>query len=263
MSPDNDAPQPSLFEIDQPEVFSPFFVNQNTEIMSYLRALQERQSIVTIYLDDGRYFFQSLILAVDAAKEHLLVDGANMLAIEQHVEAAKTVTLTANLDKVKIQARLPAHDLTVANNGTALSAPIPTSILRLQRREYFRLDTPQANALSCQLVATLRDGSSQVLTLPLLNISGNGVSLTAPPTYAESFSLGTIFPDCRLLIPGEGAFLVNLCVREAQASDDQNGQPNLRIGCAFHALAPSPLAQIQRYITRQERERKARDSGLI
>jgi hypothetical protein len=55
---------------------------------------------------------------------------------------------------------------------------------------------------------------------------------------------------------------VNLCVRKVSQQETRGGLPYLRIGCEFTSLPGTRLAQIQRYITRMERERKARESGL-
>ena len=81
-------------------------------------------------------------------------------------------------------------------------------------------------------------------------------------TQSEHFSPGSIFQDCRLEIPEEGFVPVNLCVKKMSAQDNRSGQTFLRIGCEFLNLPGARLAQIQRYITRIERERKARDAGL-
>lgn len=259
MSADRDANPLPVFEIDRAEDFAQFLVSENTEIISYLRALQARRAGVTIHIDDGRLFFPSLISALDTEKRRIVLDTTKTREIGQQVDAAEHITLTANLDKVKIQARFPARDLVKAADGSTLSVPLPRQILRLQRREYFRLTTPQVNELSCQLVVSQPGGTARVLNLPLLDMSGNGVSLSAPPAHIDSFSPGSIFKDCRLAIPGEGILLLNLCIREVLAGDDH---PGLRLGCEFHNLTLARRSQIQRYIARQEREQKARGSGL-
>ena len=53
-----------------------------------------------------------------------------------------------------------------------LRLPLPNSLLRLQRREYFRLETPHASPLHCKLVRRREDGSSLIFNLALLDISG-------------------------------------------------------------------------------------------
>ena len=51
-------------------------------------------------------------------------------------------------------------------------------------------------------------------------------------------------------------------VRKAVEYSASNGLHNLRIGCEYVDLAGSRLAMIERYITRIERERKAKATGL-
>lgn len=55
---------------------------------------------------------------------------------------------------------------------------------------------------------------------------------------------------------------MNLRVRKSVEMSDRTGQHSLRIGCEFANLPGARLAFIERYITRIERERKARDTGL-
>ena len=79
---------------------------------------------------------------------------------------------------------------------------------------------------------------------------------------ADQFSLGELFTECRLEIPGESVLSVNLRVREVLKIETVNGDHQLRLGCEFVGLPGTRLAMIERYITKLERERKARESGL-
>lgn len=90
-----------------------------------------------------------------------------------------------------------------------------------------------------------------------------GVSLIAAVEQAANFPRDALFQDCRLEIPGEGVIQVNLRVRKTIEISSRNGEHSLRVGCEFVNLTGTKLAFIERYITRIERERKARDTGLI
>lgn len=261
MTNENTTPIP-LFEIDQPETYGKFLLTRQLEIVSYLRALEKQHAIITIYIDDGRPFFLSSILAVDESKDCFFLDLANSEEVRRLTENSPQVTLTASLNKVKIQIRITHQFPADLDGRPTLGMPIPKALLRLQRREYFRLETPHINPLHCKLARQRDDGSLQLLNLPLLDISGGGISLMASPTQADQFPPGSIFPDGRLEIPGDGFIVVNLCVKKVSPRENRNGQAYLRIGCEFISLPGTRLAQIQRYITRIERERKARDAGL-
>jgi hypothetical protein len=55
---------------------------------------------------------------------------------------------------------------------------------------------------------------------------------------------------------------VNLRVREILKIELPNGDQQLRLGCEFISLPGTRLTLIERYITRLERERKAKSTGL-
>jgi len=260
-----ELPLPTLvpdFEIDHRDEFAPFFLSNPREILFYLNILAKRRSLFTAYLDEGAHFFLTAIVAVDEAKCLILLDHQH--AEESNVEFrnARQITLVANLDSVKMQIRLPALTLASFEGQNVLSAPIPEKILRLQRREFFRLEPPLAHPIHCKLATKGADGVIQTFELELSDISGGGLCLSGPTEIADHFQRDALFQQCRLEIPGEGVIQVNLRVRKNIEMSDRSGRHSLRIGCEFVNLPGARLAFIERYITRIERERKARDSGL-
>lgn len=262
MSQTTDIDAAPDFEIDHPAEFAPYFLDNPQEIALFLDLLSKRGSIVTAHLNEGRQFFLTSILAVDAASGTLLLDPPQAGEDILPARSATQVTLIGTLEKVKLQLRLPALQDAVYNEKNVLSAPIPERLLRLQRREYFRLEPPHTHPVVCTLSATMTSGTTQTLELSLSNISGGGVSLVAPTDLADLFPRDALFKDCRLEIPDEGVILVNLRVRKTIEILPQSGHRSLRVGCEYIGLPASRLAMIERYIARIERERKARDSGL-
>lgn len=250
-----------VFEIDQPETYGQYLLHNPIEILTTLRALERHRSIVTVYLDTGDQFFLSAIVAVNENSGQIFLDPSNQPAVNQIASQIQQVTLSATLDKVKIQIRLPVLGTTTLAGKPAFSAAIPGTILRLQRREFFRLETPHAPSLRCKFAAK-RESGVEVFDLPLFDISGGGLSLVGKVSQAEKFALGELFQDCRLEIPGESILSVNLRVREIFKMELSDGDQQLRLGCEFVSLPGTRLTLIERYITRLERERKARASGL-
>ena len=60
-----------------------------------------------------------------------------------------------------------------------------------------------------------------------------GVSLIGKVQQAERFSLGELFKDCQLEIPGESILSVNLRIQEILKIELPNGDHQLRLGCEF------------------------------
>lgn len=250
------------FEIDHQEIFGQFLLKTPREIAFYLDLLVKRRSILTAYLDEGHSFFLTSIVAFDKDTGRVFLDPANVAKHNADAQKANQITLVTKLDRVNIQMRLPALKIVDRQGQSVLSAPIPQAILRLQRREFFRLAPPLGAPLLCQLAAEGSDGRATTFELRLSDISGGGVSLIASTEMAHNFPRDTLFQNCRLEIPGEGVIQANLRVRKTVEVSGHNGEHYLRIGCEFVNLPGSRLAFIERYITRTERERKARDSGL-
>lgn len=263
MSSNSEALPLPDFEIDHPEEFGQFFLNTMPDVEFYLGQLSRRRSIVTIYVNDGTHFFLSSIVAIDSQSGLIYLDPAQAEENNTLALTARQLTLVANLDRVKIQIRLPALQRLSYQGQNMLGSKLPERILRLQRREFFRLEPASATPIHCKLAAHLDDGTTKTFELRLSDISGGGVSLIGTTEMADDFQRDTLFNDCRLEIPGEGVIQVNLRIRKTVEISTESGDHNLRIGCEFINLPSARLAFIERYITRVERERKARDSGLL
>lgn len=250
------------FEIDHPQDFAQFFLHTRREILFYLNLLTKRRSLFTAYMNEGKRFFLTAIVAVDEPGGLIFLDPSH--AEESNIEAtsAERITLVANLDSVKIQIRLPRLQVASYQNQNVLAVALPENILRLQRREFFRLEPPVSKPIHCKLAVEDAMGLQKTFELQLSDISGGGFCLISPTTLAEYFPRNAMFQQCRLEIPGDGVIQVNIRVRKTVEMSDRNGQHNLRIGCEFVNLPGARLAFIERYIARIERERKARDSGL-
>jgi flagellar brake protein len=250
------------FEIDHPEVFTQFILGNPLEISFYLNLLAKRHCLLTAYIDVGEKFFLTTIIAVDDDAGTLFLDPSNARESNANACGAGQITLVTNLDRVKIQMRLPALQPATHQGQALLAAPLPKQLLRLQRREFFRLEPPLAAPVTCQLATQEENGTRQTFNLSLSDISGGGVSLISALELARHFPRDALFQQCRMDIPGEGVIQVSLRVRKTVEVSTRDGQHSLRIGCEFVNLPGTRLAFIERYIARIERERKARESGL-
>ncbi|KAB2925411.1 MAG: flagellar brake protein, partial [Dechloromonas sp.] len=218
------------FEIDHPETHAQFLIGNPLEIQFYLHLLSKRHCLFTAYIDNGRQFFLTSIVGLDENTGTLFLDPSNARESNANAHSARQITLVTNLDRVKIQIRLPALRETMHQGQAVLSAAMPKQLLRLQRREFFRLEPPLATPIVCQLAGVDGHGRPQTFELQLSDISGGGVSLIGPLAIAEHFPRDALFQHCRLDIPDEGVIQVNLRVRKTIEISGRDGQHNLRIG---------------------------------
>lgn len=256
----NDVSVP-VFEIDQPATYGKYFISNRAEILVYLRSMLKQRTLITLYLDKGESLLLSTVLSIDENKEQMVLDASLDAKSNSAATNAERVTLSAPLEHVKIQARLSRLSLEASVGTANFVTPIPTSILRLQRREFFRVETSHLNPLRCKLPMPNPVGGHHVLNYSLFDLSGGGLSLLGPADDAELFSPGALFHDCRLEIPGESVLPVNLRICEILKTELPDNTQQLRLGCEFVSLPASRQAFIERFITRRERERKLFRSG--
>ncbi len=253
---------PPQFEIDHPEEYGQYFLHAKVEVVAIMRSLAQKKSLISAYFNHGRSLLLTSILHVAAETGDIILDSGNDDDINRQVLRTENFVLTAVVDNVKVQFLL--HKLSDYRQGgnPAFRASLPDKVLRLQRREFFRLSTPIVKPVKFAAVVRRPDGSAMNVEASLLDISGGGVGLMATPALAEMLPRGMLLKECRITLPEEGVLTANLCVRNKFDVTTRSGARHVRVGCEFVALPGARMSMVQRYITRIERERKARLSGL-
>ena len=253
---------PHGFELEQADVYSKYLLHSRVEILSILRLLIHKGAMITVHFDQGQSFLLTSMLALSPDLRSFILDIGSNEEMNARALRADRLILTTVLDKVKIQFSLSRLTSAVHEGRAAFIGELPASLLRLQRREYFRLSTPIAQPIRMTTHLRLHDGSLAAIELPLLDISGGGVGLMVQPEQAQLFKRGDQLDDCRMMLPEEGLLVATLCVRNMFDVATRSGARFVRVGCEFVAVPPARLSMVQRYISRIERERKARLSGL-
>ena len=250
------APQ---FEFELTDSHSQYFLYSRAEIAAVLRSIIQKGVLATVHFDEGRAFFLTPIIGLLPDNAEFLFDVSGSESMNTRVLKAGQLVFTAVVDKVKIQFDLE-HPRRVEYQGrSAFAGDLPKRLLRLQRREFFRLSTPVLNPI--RMCVTL-EPDGQVLDVPLLDISGGGVGLMLSLELAKLLSQGQKLENCDITLPGEGLLVANLCVRNLFDVTTRSGMRYVRVGCEFVGMSSAKLTSVQRYIIHVERERKAILNGL-
>ena len=257
--PEHVTPQ---FELEQAGEYSQFLLHSTSEILAVLRSLIQKGAMITVYFDQGRSFLLTTMLSLKSDNREFILDLGSNEEMNRRALLANKLILTTIIDKVKVQFSVKKLAHTQFEGRAAFLGTLPETLLRLQRREYFRLSTPIVNPVKITAVAARPDKSALHVELPLLDVSGGGVGLMATLDHAQLFARGTTLTDCKMMLPEEGLLVVTLCVRNLFDVTTRSGAHYVRMGCEFVNLSGARLNMVQRYITRVERERKARLSGL-
>jgi c-di-GMP-binding flagellar brake protein YcgR len=110
-----------------------------------------------------------------------VLDAASDETVNRRVEAAEQLICVTQLDKIKIQ--FAARGIQrIPRRPRRLPGAVPEVLLRLQRREYFRLTAPSPHSLTCLIPMTIGGEKRRSLVeASVLDISGGGLAITVPP----------------------------------------------------------------------------------
>lgn len=231
-----------------------FRVNSAVEIAFILRAIMKSGALVTANFGRGKELVVTAILAVDAERGQILLDGGSNPELNERLLRGQQLTVVSMQDGVKVEFDIGRVEATSFEGRLAFQIPFPDSLIKLQRREYYRLPAPFLHPLKCQIPL---EGGGGITDTTVGDISLGGVSLLGEHT-ALKLEVGQLFEGCRIVLPEVGTITAKLAVRSSFPITLKNGALTRRTGCAFVELTPTQEGMIQRYIIRLERERRAR-----
>lgn len=204
----------------------------------------------SVQSESGEVFLTTL-LAADAERGRLIFDCSGSQEANRHVLASARNVFFARPDGIAVQFVCGAVKEAFFEGSRAFSVALPNSVARLQRREFFRIETPRGKPLV--LFARRDDGA--LLKWIEHNISVDGIGVESP-LRPEGLSLGLRLPNCHFALPEDAKdFHFAATVRHCQEITHRNGNTYWRIGLQFDNLSSADKMRIQRYIAKIEHER--------
>jgi len=233
---------------------SKYLIHSRPEIAAILNTLAKSATVVTAYFDGGSDFVLTSIAGVKPDQDKVFVDYGADAAANQRALQTRDITFVATHERIRIQ--FSAESLRAARLGgrEVLSMALPASLLRLQRREYFRISTPLTRPLLCR-IPPLRARPQATAEVTIVDISCGGISVI-DFTEPAGIETGARFRNCRIRLPDLGEVTTDIEVRSTFEVTFKNGAKHRRAGCEFIGMRERDRALIQRYISRLERERR-------
>jgi c-di-GMP-binding flagellar brake protein YcgR len=216
----------------------------------------QANSLITFYFDHEKSFILTSILAITADKKEIIINYGTNEKISQQALQSKELIFVTTQNKVKIEFICTRINKTEFEGKDAFSVNIPEYLLRIQRRDNFRVTTPITKPLKCIIPILLEDKSIKA-EITLLDISCGGIGAVDQHTLI-SLEPETIYHNCQISLPEIGIVNTTIKVKNTYTIKLHNGNPCLRIGCEFVDLPTKTESMIQRYIVKQEQMRKVK-----
>lgn len=240
------------FELLQADDYARYVLSSKTDIAYYLRGMKDKGSNLSIYYGSGNDFFLTAVLDIDESGERLILDMPRDASRMRAALEARDILCVTSLDRVKVQFSVNGLQPVDFEGSPALSCVLPQRMLRLQRRDYYRLIAPEHPPLRC----LIQTESGPMIEAKVVDISGGGLAVLATPTQLR-FDVENQLDHCQITLPEIGAITASLIVRNVFQVTEKSGV-QLRAGCQFVGLPATASTLIQRYIMKMERERHQR-----
>lgn len=130
----------------------------------------------------------------------------------------------------------------------SIRVEVPKEIFKLQRRANLRIpfkrhEAPKVSCTHPEAEGKAALADSDILHFRMLDISAGGMSVAAPLALKDILAVGKILKDLRFHLKGTD-ITCTAVVRHHKDTENDQGQPMVRIGLQFSALRP----QFERWI---------------
>lgn len=229
-----------------------FFLSGGTEIAFALNDLIHRGELVTVSFNRGGEMILTTLLALDREEDRLIFDWGGSETASRRLLASERSVFVANPEGIKVQFICGAVFETTHGGRKAFATGLPDHVVRLQRRESYRVATPVGRPLLCR-VESAAEAPGQY---PLHDLSVGGFAFTAPVLPA-SWQAGAMLDRVHIMLPEFGEVAAAAEIRHVTRLDPRGSAPAFRVGCRFADLPHAMDVRIQRYIVALERTRRS------
>ncbi|NMM36028.1 MAG: flagellar brake protein [Glaciimonas sp.] len=239
---------------------NPYAITSQREILALLRSIEKKRQLIRMMAHGEADAIVTSILEVDIHNDAVIIDCAPDASLNQRIINANKVSFETTLDKIRILFSSTQVTSCLKDDRPAFRIAIPASLVRLQRREFYRINTPIASPVRC-IISLPNDGTENVVTAVLQDISGGGIAIFDDSRTLNN-TIGHIYKNCKITLPGIGVITTSLVVVNFQEQVLFNDKKRRRIACTFMDMPNSMLNMVQRYIGKLERELNAKRQGL-
>ena len=229
-----------------------FRVDSDIEVIYILRSMMKSNALVTLSFENDDGFILTSIIDMDLKHKEVIFDYGTNATLNRIALKANKLNVFALLNRVEIQ--FVCHDIEKIKleGRNAFRARIPESLLRLQKRDHYRIDMPTNRRLMCKVPLPEGDYAEVVLK----DISRGGMAVL-DPDHKVDFESGADFRGCLLDLPGIGTTKFNLQVKSVSEITLRGGTKCLRAGLQFDEdTEEKTLSMIQRFVMQLQMERK-------
>jgi c-di-GMP-binding flagellar brake protein YcgR len=232
--------------------YGQFHIENPFEIGSILKKLIIKPDVITAYYDQHMEdFVLTSVIAVDTKKRNFILDISSDLNRNKLILESNRITCKTKCKNVQVEFSIKKITAIKYNDEDAFICEFPSNILYLQRRDFYRMNIPLGDKITCRIPAC--DGQASML-LNLADISSGGIGVNEN-NLSKSFELFELFRHCEIDLGEMGTITFDLELRNKRIIKTNN-KDTMRLGYKFIDLQTTENAKIQRYIHNVDMRKK-------
>lgn len=236
-------------ERDQ-KLLEEFSLSAVPTVRKLLNTIDEDEHELYVYLQADQTQFVTEILNIDWSSGLMWLGTPYDKSLSSKCNGSTSYVMVSFPDGVKVQFAGIGILQSQYQGADALRVAIPRTIVRLQRRNYFRVMAD--DELNSQVKIDIPTVSTPISLIDV-SLAGCGLYLKTSP---DAHQPGEIIQNVRLTLPdGEGSMLVELVVRNIKRMVDEPEMAQL--GCEMKMLERSSERRLQRFLLATERRQRA------
>ncbi len=230
-----------------------YIVRNPKEVAQIINTLREDKVNLRVTFNRGQEDFLTNIISQDAEDGHVYLDMTVDDIFNKRMLNSDHILISKD-DGIRIKWKSVQHTQVALSDGKALRIEAPKELIRVQRRELFRLQTPIVKPLTCEIPIPnlINPNKTDTITYSLVDVSLGGVGLIVTTSIHPSIEVGKSFDACKINFPDVGDANLTLEVRSITPLPSENEQ-KFRIGMQYVRPTRANENMIHRYTFDLER----------
>lgn len=244
---------PLKIEVVTQDEENEFILHEPKEILAVLRDVVTRRSRVALYYNEDNNMVLTLLLAAD--ETGVWVDAAASPVDNRHIGRSHRIIFVSRHNQAKVQWVSTEVTQGLFQNMPAFFLPLPRKLLRLQRRNYYRLLNSEPAALKCHIRVHPQPARARN-QMTVIDLSIGGLALVCVEDDIQ-LQVGKRYADCEIDLPGIGTIHPVIEVKSLFEVTGRDGEIKRRAGCEFHRLDGDTMMKLQRYVAQMQQQQLA------
>ena len=198
------------------------------EIERILRMLVRDRTLVAADVGGGETLYLTRLLHVDPDKEAMVIACSEQTTANELLLAMPRIAFRANHRRAHIEFECAGPSVTRFKGAVAIRLAFPPALTWSQRREHLRISVPSKLSLRC-----VADSTGVIpFEARIVDISLGGMGGIIYDARIK-LEVGAVLRDCKIVMPGGDAILVDFEVRYTAPIAEPEGRAACRSGVRF------------------------------